>query len=527
MLDPARLTERHEFYFDLLPRLAEWGFNTLWWHFVDDEGFVLKLDAHPELASPHAFSKAQMRRLVRLAAELGIDVVPEVECLGHARYITRLPQYAHLQDGDAHHFNAVCPSNPDTTRLLREVIEETADVFPSPYFHAGLDEVDLSGCRRCRRKIARMGHWRLFAGHVGALHRIITGCGKRMIMWADHVEREPRVLKAIPKDVILAHWHYGRVNVRRDFERSLEAGFEIIGASSMLRHGNVIMPHRSQMENTEGMAAEARRLARRGMLGAVNTWWTPRRILRDAALPLAAYTGHLFAGGQADLPAGEAGRAAFFGGYARRRFDLAGKTVGDAINMLHEQMLLLTDFKALAFDSPADMLHAAAAGASDQRQEQARKLRGATDCLAGAAGKVKMASREYKALVLAGQVACRLIDNGKDLARAVDCYRKAEDMRDRGYEPARAADLLDQAGACLAGIASRLDVLCREVSAEWDRTRHPGDVKKALRPVTDPCPADSLLGRLVRSREFVRSLHRALAAAVKAYRRGGPFPVGV
>ncbi|MHC4718709.1 MAG: family 20 glycosylhydrolase, partial [Planctomycetota bacterium] len=46
MVDPARLVERHEFYFDLLEQMAAWGLNTLWWHFDDDEGFMLALDGH-------------------------------------------------------------------------------------------------------------------------------------------------------------------------------------------------------------------------------------------------------------------------------------------------------------------------------------------------------------------------------------------------------------------------------------------------------------------------------------------------
>ena len=133
MVDPARLTERHEFYFDLLESMAAWGMNTLWWHFADDDGFVLKLKSHPELATPYAFSRSEMRRLIDAAGKLGIDVVPEVESLGHARYITRLRQYAHLADGstDGSGLNAVCPSHPDTLDILGEIIAEVAEVFDS------------------------------------------------------------------------------------------------------------------------------------------------------------------------------------------------------------------------------------------------------------------------------------------------------------------------------------------------------------------------------------------------------------
>lgn len=520
MLDPARLTERHEFYFDLLPQLAKWGFNTLWWHFVDDEGFVLKLDSHPELATPYAFSKAETRRLVRAAGEVGIDVVPEVESLGHASYITRLPQYAYLRDGDPHHFNAVCPSHPDTIKLLGEIIEETAELFDSPYFHAGLDEVDLSGCPRCRRRIAARGQWRLFADHVGAIHEIVAGCGKRMIMWADHVERAPAMLKAIAKDIVLCHWHYSRVNAGKEFERSLAAGFDIIGAPSMLRYGNVIGPHASQMDNTEQMVTAARRLTRRGMLGVVNTLWTPRRILRDDALAAVAYTGSLLAGG-------EANRAGFFAKYLRGQFGLAGKAVAGALHTLHERMLLRAEFQALAFDSLVDVFAAVAMYHGEGFRDRAEQLSRAADVLAAAAGKVKRHGEEFNAYVLAGRVAVALLAGAEDLAEAVEIYRQAENLKDRGYEPPAVAEKLDQAVARLADIRSRVDELCRLVWAEWDRTRHSGDVKKDVRRIADPCPVDSLTGRLARSGAFAKSLHGSFAGAVKKYRRAGPFPTGI
>jgi hypothetical protein len=519
MLDPARLTERHEFYFDVLERMAAWGFNTLWWHFVDDEGFVLKLDGHPELASPYAFSKAETRRLVRRAGQLGIDVVPEVECLGHARYITRLPRYAHLADGDPHHFNAVCPSHPDTIKLLGEIVEEVAGLFPSEFFHAGLDEVDLSGCARCRRRIARRGHWRLFADHVRALHDILASRGKRMVMWADHLEREPRMLGAIPKDIVLAHWHYGSVNASGQFERSLDAGFEIVGASAMLRHGNVVTPAAAQMSNTEAMVAEGRRLAGKGMLGAVNTWWTPRRIVRDAALPMAAYTGHLLAGGQAD-------RAAFLASYVRETFGLRSKAVADAINTLHDEAITLPVFTAFAFDSPADVVEAAALSRMERARRQVEGLAEAADVLKAARAKVAKARAEYDAILLAARVARDLARNAADLLQAAGQFRQAEALRDRGYERAKVAGALDEAAATVAGVAGRLDEMLAALSSDWDRTRHRADAKKAVRPLDAPCPRDSLVGRVARSRAYAAALHRSLARAVVAYRRGGVLPGG-
>lgn len=519
MVDPARLVERHEFYFDLLAKLPRWGFNTLWWHFVDDEGFVLKLRSHPELATPYAFTKAETTRLLAAASDVGIEVVPEVETLGHRRYITRLPQYAHLADGDPCDFNAVCPSHRDTLPLLAEIIREVAELFDSEYFHAGLDEVNLSGCRRCERRARGRPRWYLFGRHVRAIHEIVTACGKRMIMWADHVEEAPALLKVLPKDIVLAHWQYGQLDVEA-IERSLDAGFEVICAPAMLSHTTVIQPNRQAAENTEQMIAAARRLTRRGVLGAVNTWWESWRILRDAALPMAAYSGHLLTGGRPE-------RTAFFRCFLRDQFGLQSTPAAEAMWQLHELAPVLEELLALLCDNPAAMLGAITLAGKSGFESRAATVCSAVETLAAAAGKVRRNADGFNASVLAGKVAGGCLQNGLDLLRAYNCYRQAAQQRNRLREDELVARHLDEAAEVFTAMGRRLDVLCREVSAEWDRTRHRGDAKKASGSVTAPCQRDMLLGRMVRCREFLRRLAGNFKRSIAAYRRGGPFPTGV
>jgi hypothetical protein len=519
MVDPARLTERHEFYFDLLPKLKRWGFNTLWWHFVDDEGFVLKLESHPELATPYAFTKGQTRAFIAAARDCGIDVVPEVESLGHGRYITRLPQYAHLADGPPQGFNAVCPSHRQTIPLLREIIEEVADLFESEYFHAGLDEVDLSGCKRCARRAQGKPHWWIYAQHVKAIHQIVAAAGKRMIMWADHVERSPAMLRTLPKDIVMAHWQYGEI--RRDaIRRSLDAGFKVICAPSMLRWRHVVQPHRLNFANTESMIATTRKLAPRGVLGVANTWWTAWRILRDTGLPIAAYTGHLLGGGRKD-------RIAFLGEYLRREHGVRSKAAAQALWTLHDKTLLRDELMALGFDSPADMMDAIALCAHGKLSERYEQIDAGTKTLAGIARKVRTNRAAFNALVLSGRVAAGLIQGAIDLAAACEIYRKGEYLEDRRHQSGEVTDHLDRAVSILEGMCKRIDGLCEAVSKEWDRTRYPRDPKKAVRDIATPPQIDSLLGRMARHRAFLKTLTGELVKGVKRYRRGGVFPTGV
>ena len=522
MLDLARLIERHEFYFDLLGRLAEWGFNTLWWHFVDDQGFMLKLDSHPELASPHAFTKAEMRRLIAAAGELGIDVVPEVETLGHGRYITSLPQYAHLADGDPRQFNAICPSHRDTLKLLGEIIHETAELFPSPFFHAGLDEADLSGCKRCARRAKGKPRWWLYGEHTKAMREIIAAAGKRMVMWGDHIEHDPALLKALPKDILIAHWNYDSVHTEA-IERSLKAGFEVVGAPSLMWYSSTLHPNARQWTNVEEMTATARRLKKDGMLGVVNTWWCTWRHLRDNALPMVAYTGHLLTGGKAD-------RVEFLRRYLAHEHGLRSKTAAEALLTLHEHMITAVfdkhELLALTWDNLGDLLACVELAGKEGFAERAAALRHAADVLTATREKVSKNAEAFAATALSAEVAAGLLENALAMREAHRLYLLARRQHVHGYEPARLAEGLGQAAELMQRGTDRLELYRRAGEREWNRTRYRDDARKHTRDLDRPCSHDAILGRLARGERAQKALVKTFARAVRGFLRGGKFPGG-
>jgi len=274
MIDCVRITERYDYYLKLIPRLARWGYNTLFWHFTDDQGCALRLRSHPGLASRYALKRGETERLIRLAARHGIEVVPEVEALGHCRWITHLPRYAHLFDGSEGHFNALKPSHPEVLRLLGDVLAEVAEVFPSPWLHVGLDEVQFG--RKRRGKAA----WRLFADHVNDVHKIVTGLGKRVVLWGDHLVKDARIARRVPRDCLVAHWDYFAEHpLEADTRTLLGQGFEVLCCPASARVFTTVVPDESNLANLRAFTRIAHRHRRRGILGVVNTVWCPERQL--------------------------------------------------------------------------------------------------------------------------------------------------------------------------------------------------------------------------------------------------------
>ena len=511
MLDPARLTEKHSFYFDMLPQMAAWGFNTLWWHFVDSQGFVLKLAGHPELASPYAFTKAEVRRFVAAAARYGIDVVPEVESLGHARYITGLPQYAHLANGP----DSLCPSHPQTLELLGEIIPEVAELFPSPYFHAGLDEVDvLTGCPRCVRRRKGRPHWFPYAELTPAVHSIVTACGKRMIMWGDHVEKDPEMLDVLPRDIVIAHWHYWHVPVDA-IQRSIDMGYDVFLAPAVCRYGDAIQPNLTNFQNLDEMSAAAAKLRNAGVsparleaipatksksggatLGMVNTWWCPWRGLREAYMFACAYTGAVLRAGR------PVEKKAFARRYAADYFGLADPAAAGAMWRVHELMVMRPEFIAMMYDSPSDVINAIAMANAEGFDARAAGMQQCVAALEAAAGKVRTHRPQYAAAVLAAKIASACLDQAMTLKKVHALSTAAELNADYGNAARAAVDRKEIAGI-FAALHRRLASLCAAATKEWRRTRHDDDPLKSL-DLSKPCGPDVMLGRMVRCLEFLR-----------------------
>lgn len=314
MLDSARLIESRDFYHKVIPLLGSWGYNTLFWHFTDDQGCMMEFSGYPELASRHAYTKEETRELVEWAGQHGLSVVPEVECFGHTGFITRHPRYAHLRDGSGQKaFAAICPFLPESRELLADLLRQTAEVFPSPFIHVGLDEVGFGDHPETRRLLQTSTKWELFAEHVCWLHSVVTGLGRTMLMWGDHLlgitaenqhwaehldsaAMSQEMVKRIPKDIVICDWHYSPRPDPETMEFFLREGFLVIAAPSTVCHGTLAHPRQANLENLRYLTGEARRRSARGVLGVMNTVWCPYRYFPGATLHGMAWAAHLQCG---------------------------------------------------------------------------------------------------------------------------------------------------------------------------------------------------------------------------------------
>lgn len=292
MLDSARTLECRSYYPRFIDFIADRGCDTLLWHFTDDQGCSLRFDSLPEAASPNAYTKSEMRELIGHARQRGVRVIPELETLGHTRYITRArPDLAELSESDAA-FTSLCPVHPRTRQIVGDLLDEVCDLFDDERVHVGLDEVNFGDHPLTRQALKTRSASELFADHVNFLHERLTRRGRRLMMWGDRLLKDDAVARAVPKDILVANWQYTPAVPDATTEQLQRHGFEVVSCSAMISYDQPLYPgERFALGNLRDTPRHA---AAHGTQGVITTIWTPQRFLAESLWPAMHYAAELY-----------------------------------------------------------------------------------------------------------------------------------------------------------------------------------------------------------------------------------------
>jgi hypothetical protein len=185
---------------------------------------------HHDTADGGILEKAEVAELVSLAAQYHIEVIPEIPSLTHAYYLlTTHRELAEIQDAEWP--DTYCPSNPESYKLIFDVLDEYIEVMKPKLIHTGHDEwrMPWGVCPRCKGKDARD----LYAEDVNKIHRYLAAKGVRMGIWGDHLLEsvagrglqkrispagyqyeipgaltQEMVKNRIPKDILIFNWFW-------------------------------------------------------------------------------------------------------------------------------------------------------------------------------------------------------------------------------------------------------------------------------------------------------------------------------
>lgn len=228
-------------------------------HVVLEFWGMLKYDCLKELAWPNAFDKDFARSVVKEIEDMGMDAIPMMNHLGHASacrvsggkhvVLDQNPRLALLFSQDGWSWNIESREAHD---LLKEVRRELYEIYPNAsYFHLGCDEVySYEKGDEDQQKMRNFLH---------DLIEEVKAEGKRPIIWGDMLlnpdavgvgsrrqvprpekpyfcgcdtpENAEKIIAAIPKDTVIADWHYDVLTAPIETSVYLkDKGFDVLGA---------------------------------------------------------------------------------------------------------------------------------------------------------------------------------------------------------------------------------------------------------------------------------------------------------
>ncbi len=208
MIDVSRHFLPIEYLYKEIDAMEHFGLNRLHLHLTDAAGWRLEIKSRPRLTSVGAwrtewnwktwwngdrgysdaehgkggfYTQEEMKQLVDYASKHGVEIIPEIEFPAHSEEVIA----AYPEVGFNH---AELDMQKSTTySLMRDVLTEVANIFPSKYLHLGGDEAAT------QRELQPEG--------MRLVKQIVDSLGRKMIVWDEALTDEPS-----DSDMVIMVW---------------------------------------------------------------------------------------------------------------------------------------------------------------------------------------------------------------------------------------------------------------------------------------------------------------------------------
>ena len=210
----------------MLDVMAMYKMNTFHWHLTDDQGWRAEIKKYPELTKsgatapdcritdfengtywlgkpygPYFYTQDQMREIVAYAAERHIEVIPEIEMLGHSvAALVAYPQFScdpgakrQVWTNGGVSTDVVNVANPDAVQFYKDIVDELCEIFPGRYFHIGGDECPTTAWeknKQCQELLQEKGftsYRQIQSWFTNLISGYIASKGKRTIVWNESI----------------------------------------------------------------------------------------------------------------------------------------------------------------------------------------------------------------------------------------------------------------------------------------------------------------------------------------------------
>lgn len=224
---------------------------------------------HPDISRmTGAFTAEDIFALDEHARRHHVELQPNLQSFGHMKRTLGLPKYRDLAESDTRW--TIAPGAAKTYAFLDDLYAEYLPCFSSSVLNADCDETWDLGKGKSRGRAEKEGVGAVWLAHVKKLRNLAKRYGKRLAVWGDVPLGHPKIIKQIPRDVIVLNWGYGAKHKFSSSKAFADAKLEhwvCPGTNSW----NSLFPRiETACRNIAGFAAAGRKT---GAVGLLNTDW--------------------------------------------------------------------------------------------------------------------------------------------------------------------------------------------------------------------------------------------------------------
>ncbi len=498
MLDLARCKERHDYYYHTIDQLSKWKVNTVFLHITDHSGCTMEFDSHPSIVTRNAFTKDEMRDFIAFAESRYIELIPEIETFGHAKYITKTPGYEDLGEVPENP-RSMCTSNPRTWEVVRDLIMETAEVFPSKYLHAGCDEAVYGECEKCSAWAEKEGIGTVAATHIKKACEIVKEAGKVPMVWGDVLLKHRESVHIVPDDVIITHWDY-RPDVTAEPVQFLQSlGYKVLACPASVWGSRMIIPRDDVLDNLENFTRIA---MQNDCIGVDNTVWVPQRYMSDTLWYALAYGAELaWSGLMRD-------RIDFARAFAKQFYGLQPSDENAHLLTGVHQISEKGFVKIVAVDEYVqDIISGDLVEKLDKVEKDRDTAANYAKSLALIRDQVTKHETEFETVILAAQVRAHIENRALVLNKLIEAVQKSAEIVEM-EEQGAAKELLTVVKDSISQTIKHEKYIHSKLVEDWDRWRYADDPMKTT-------GGENLIGSFNISLTYFRTLQARLETVLE------------
>ncbi|MBK1790934.1 family 20 glycosylhydrolase [Persicirhabdus sediminis] len=265
MVDCGRRYFEIEYLEKLMRQMARLKMNVLHLHFTEWNGFRLKSEVYPGLASEQAYSKKDIRHLQDYAAKYHIEIVPEIDLPAHATWITNYApelgfksasmRQAKWQGDEANEKNqawVIDVSKRKNREWINNLLNEWIPLFDSQYFHIGGDEWQYDEQKNAAPEMVaaamEMGFSHpgdIFVDWINEVNELVKSHGKTTQIWnwwnfsPNKTKRNETSIHPAD-DIVINVWNRPRQKA------ILDAGYQVILTPESGKEGLYVTPGKGE-----------------------------------------------------------------------------------------------------------------------------------------------------------------------------------------------------------------------------------------------------------------------------------------